>query len=158
MRLLPFLVLPLAWGCDIDKDSGFGSDAEALVDVGKACVSSDGSYNPWDSGTDSTTLAADAAAVVTVVLTDCESGSVSFTDFTCEVASDGSTLSVTSSATRTFPGGDMTADCNVVSTTCATPALTEGSWTVLYGGSTAFEVPHSGAPPCAEGAAYPPVY
>ncbi len=65
-------------------------------------------------------------------------------------------LVVTSYAERIDLNGDQTDDCNIISTTCTSPALAEGAWTVSYGeGSTSFDVPYSGEMPCAEGTEYP---
>lgn len=150
MHALSLLLLPLLLGCD---------NTEELIDVGSACITAEGDYDAWDDDGDGNTtqLLADAAAVVTVVLAECESGSFEFEDVVCAVESDGSTLTVTSSATRIPPkGGDQTDDCNIISVECDTPALAAGDWSLSYGGgSDAFEVPHDGAAPCTEGADYP---
>lgn len=150
------LTLPLLWGCDLNDT---GDDTEELIDVGQACLTAGGSHGPWSEGAGETQLLDEAAAVVTVVLTDCESGSIRFEDLSCTAEADGATLTVTSSALRTTLGGDVTRDCNHISVECQTPALGEGSWTLAYGdGSVAFEIPYSGAAPCASGADYPSVF
>ncbi len=150
MRSLSLLLLPLMLGCD---------SADELIDVGSACITAEGDYDAWDDYEDGNTtqLLADAAAIVTVVLAECESGSFEFEDVSCTVTEEGGTLTVTSSAIRIPPkGGDQTDDCNVISVECDTPALAAGDWSLSYGGgSAAFTVPHDGEAPCAEGADYP---
>lgn len=60
----------------------------------------------------------------------------------CHVSLNGQTVTVESSATIEQKGGACTDDCGFVSTTCLSPPLEEGDYTLVHGDrETAFSLP-----------------
>ncbi len=86
---------------------------------------------------------------VTVVFSECASGSVQWTDQACSVEVSGGEVVVTSSVRRSAPR-TQTSDCNWVTWDCGTVELGGGDHTLVYGtGEESFTVPHDGPPVCA---------
>lgn len=121
---------------------------ERWIDEGAACVPE---AVPFFADTGATTsIVAGEPSTVTVVFSACSSGSVDWRRPSCEATVDGTTLTVTSRVIHEAPLFGMTMDCQFVTTTCPTPVLDAGEWTLVYGDEAAdFTVPWDGPPVCA---------
>jgi len=113
-----------------------GTSTTDLQDKGEACVL------PAD---------ADDAHQVEVDFLECLSSSCdSLVDSSCSVSLDGDTLTIEASGTIESQGRTCTADCGQSLVTCETPPLPAGTYTLVYGDSTAsLEVPSLETRTCA---------
>ncbi|MCB9687186.1 MAG: hypothetical protein H6735_19255 [Alphaproteobacteria bacterium] len=123
-----------------------------LSDTGYACIVEQGAdFSVWSWYDTTTGTAPDALSAgrseVVVVISDCYSSSVTDEQATCSASDDGATIDVVSEAGWHKPGGSQNSDCNVLSTRCAGPDLTDGPWTLSYAGETVdFDVPSAETP------------
>lgn len=137
-RLIP---LVLVAGCSAGVD---------LSDQGSACVlpPDAGTYYDWYGTTDSGVELGAGPSEIEVTLDSCYSSSVRGEYASCEATTDGTTITVTSEGGYTPPVGGQNDDCNRLTARCPGPDLTDGEWTLEYGGrSVTFEVPGPG-PAC----------
>jgi hypothetical protein len=117
-------------------------------DIGKACL---GEPTPtWSGDTADRLILSDGDTVaVTVVLSECGSGSVDWVNQVCDVAVNGTRIEVTTSGKTKSPPA-QTADCRFTTQDCGTVTVTDGDWTLVYGaGEQSFEVPYDGPSICA---------
>lgn len=142
-RPLPWLLLPALVGCGVLPFSP-GKRVDH-VDLGTACL---GEPDPWDTAT-TLTIDADDTVPVTVVFSQCSSGSVEWIDPTCSVDSDGGRIVVTTEVTTRTPNL-TTSDCQWIEHDCGTVTLSASDFTLVYGnGKQTFTVPYDGPSLCA---------
>jgi len=118
------LAATLLWG---------GCSEEVVLDnAGTACLSTSGD---WPEGGQD--FVADQPLTVVVRFDDCLSSSCDTNrQANCEISMTGDRIVVTSTASYTDEGGagsSCTTDCVVFETSCETPALAEGDYTLVYG-------------------------
>lgn len=136
----------IAMGCD-----GGTEDETVTLTTGdgQACLYGEGGAD-WMAST--TSFVADGATEVLVTFEECASGCASEVTASCEATVQGTEVVVTGSASYVVPGGSPTcpAMCVVVQATCDGPALSAGTWELVWGASgDAIVVPSEGDVPCA---------
>ena len=118
-------------------------------DPGRACLVGDAAdVARVTDGAASTSLEADEAATVVVVVEECVSGSVRWLEKTCTAELSGTTLEIAAFAKSRTPTS-VTLDCQFVTVECATPPLPAGEYTLTYGdASETIQVPFDGPMAC----------
>jgi hypothetical protein len=115
-------------------------------DLGQACL---GEVEAWDTG--SVAIEAGEPTPVTVVFSECSSGSVDWSEQGCTVEVQDGDVLVTTFVRSATPRRAQTDSCNWVSWDCGTVELDEGEHTLTYGaGQTTLDVPYAGAAVCVE--------
>lgn len=124
-----------------------GQDRVEHVDPGRACLVADAADVEAFGQPGSTTLPADAEAVVVVVVSECSSGSTLW-ESRCDAVVNGLDIQVSAQATSWTPR-DQTDDCQFVTVTCPVSALSAETYTLVYGGaSEEVTLPYTGEPVC----------
>ena len=144
MRHLLMLLLLLPSGCD-SLDSW---QAHTMTDQGRVCLYADteAASGYWLGDHEDQSFVPDASVAVGFYPHVCLSSSCSrFANASCSVSLDGSTLTVSGSASyeqNVSPNVGCTSDCGLLQAVCETPSLPAGSYTLVFAGMQAsFEVP-----------------
>lgn len=143
LRHSPLLLLLVACGGSTDSAS---PEIVDHTDLGQACL---GVPEPFGSGQATVQVDADGTAPITVIFSECSSGSVDWIDPTCTASVEGDQLVVTTTVTTSTPNLQQS-DCGWIAHDCGTVTLPAGDFTLVYGaGEQTFTVPYDDTVLCA---------
>lgn len=143
--MLALLILVFAPSCN-EVFSG----TAVYENGGTLCLTEDGELTTYGSATGN--LPADTELTIHIKFDACMSGSCdTLTSATCSAVLDGTQVFVTSRAEVVTYGPSCTLDCNLVTTSCLTPPLPEGSYTFVHGEDEQVIVIPGETPECSVG-------